>query len=281
MPRVSVITTLYNRETYVPEAIASVLAQTEPDWEMIIWDDASTDHSLRIARQAAGVDPRIRLIEAGHQGHALALRDAFAEARAPYLAQLDSDDRLTPDALQKTCDHLDAHPEVGLVYSKYRALSPTGKLGPVGKRCDIPYSPDRLLIDMMVFHLKVIRRDAYDQAGGVTDEFPFAEDYDLILRLSELTGIEQIPDVLYEYRVHEESMSLTRSREQIESSKGAVESALERRGLADDYELDVRISSMFELTKRAEETEAPSKEAFRQALRDAARKPQRKRFKRR
>jgi glycosyltransferase involved in cell wall biosynthesis len=77
-PRVSLITTVYNRAQYLGCAIESVLAQTFADFELIIWDDGSTDGSLEVAQEYALQDQRIRVIAAPHQGRVQSLFDAHA-----------------------------------------------------------------------------------------------------------------------------------------------------------------------------------------------------------
>ena len=116
---VSLIIPIYNREAYLPPLIASILAQTYPDFELILWDDGSTDKSLAIAQHHATLDPRLRVIAAPHQGYTPALRAAFALATGTYIGWVDSDDILAPTALAETVHILDTHPDVGLGYRNY------------------------------------------------------------------------------------------------------------------------------------------------------------------
>ena len=250
MPRCSIIMTLFDREDFVAEAIQSVIDQTEDDWGLIVRDDGSTDRSFEIAREFADHDPRIEAYQGEHVGQTLGLIDAFPRAAASYIGQLDSDDRLAPDALARTCDYLDAHPKVGMVYTQHRYLDPDGELGDIGPSCLKPYSAQQLLTTFMTFHFRLIRRDAYDAAGGFNPDLPYAQDYDLCLRLSEVTEIGRIPEPLYHYRVGGDSISTDKRFEQIECSKRAVEDALQRRGMTDQYELDVRLRSTFRLLPR-------------------------------
>lgn len=118
-PRVTLVIPLYNRQHYVATAIESVLGQTYKDFQLLIWDDGSTDTSLEIARHYAQRDNRIRVIAATHQGAVHALKGAFAEAKGTYIGQVDSDDILDWRALELTVPILDSHPEVGLVYTDY------------------------------------------------------------------------------------------------------------------------------------------------------------------
>jgi len=250
MPRCSIIMTLYNREDFVAEAIQSVIDQTEDDWQLIIRDDGSTDRSFEIARAFADHDPRITAYPGEHVGTTRAAADAYTHATAAYLGQVDSDDRIDLETLRKTCDHLDAHPDIGMVYTQHRYLSSDGELGEIGPSCLKPYSPRQLLTDFMTFHFRLMRRDAFDQAGGLNTELPYAHDYDLCLRLSEVTEIGHIPEPLYHYRVGGDSISTDKRFEQIECAQRAVEDALQRRGMTDQYELSVRLRSTFRLLPR-------------------------------
>ncbi len=114
-PLVSIITPSYNTGRFIGETIESVLAQTFPEWEMIIVDDASTDNSPQIIRQYAGKDPRIKpvfLKENKGQGPARNIATDMAQGR--YLAFLDSDDIWHPEKLEK---HLAFMQQTGAVFS--------------------------------------------------------------------------------------------------------------------------------------------------------------------
>lgn len=249
-PEISLVMTVYNRERFLAEAIESVLAQTKPDFELVLWDDSSTDGSLEIARSYAKKDNRIRLIEAEHKGRVSALVSAIAESSAPFLGWVDSDDLLSPTVLEETSAVLAAHPEVGLVYTDYIVIDEDGRAKGYGRRCRIPYSKERLLLDLMTFHFRLIRRSVFDQAGGINPLFELAMDYDLCLRLSEATEVRRIRKPLYRYRNHQESLSSSRRVEQMYCAKRAISEALERRGLSDQFEVDLQIRGRFSLKRR-------------------------------
>jgi glycosyltransferase involved in cell wall biosynthesis len=246
-PLVSVIMTVFNRERYLRSAIESVISQTYTNFELLIWDDGSTDHSLDIAASYAERDPRIHLIAAKHQGRAPALRNAHDRAIGTYVGWLDSDDRLAPSALAATTAILDTNPEVGMVYTQYQTINAADQIGGLGRRCYIPYSDIQILVDFMTFHFRLIRRSIYEQVGGVDMSFPCAIDYDLCLRLSEVTQVYSLAEPLYFYREHNDSISQRQHAEQIYYSQRAIQNALERRGLSNYYELVVHPPKSFEL----------------------------------
>ena len=251
-PLVSVIMTVFNREEYLEAAIESVLCQTYPNFELLIWDDGSTDRSIEIAKYYAEQDSRIRFIAGEHTGRALALKNAHDNAVGTYVGWLDSDDRLAPDALTATVNILDTNPEIGMVYTQYQTIDAADQIGALGSRCHIRYSNLQILVDFMTFHFRLIRRSIYEQVGGVDVSFPCAMDYDLCLKLSEVTQIYFLEQPLYFYRNHSESISQRQYTEQIYQSQRAIRKALERRGLSNDYELVVQPSNRFELHLKAD-----------------------------
>jgi glycosyltransferase involved in cell wall biosynthesis len=204
---ISLIITVYNRERYLSAAIESILKQTRTDWELLIWDDGSTDKSVEIARSYAKLDDRIKVVAAKHTGRGQALCDAIANTTGKYLGIVDSDDLLAPEALWETAAVLDSQPNVGMVYTDYLVIDEVGEIKGLGKRCQIPYSKDRLLVDFMTFHFRLMRREVYDAVGGIDPEFKAAQDYDLCLRLSEVTEVVQVKKPLYLYRNHQDNIS--------------------------------------------------------------------------
>ncbi|MHC5764153.1 MAG: CHAT domain-containing protein [Nostoc sp.] len=240
-PLISIVIVNYNRESYLAEAIASVLTQTWQDFELLIWDDGSTDRSVAIANKYAQQDRRVRLVEAHHQGYTAALTAAINLTNGTYIGLVDSDDILAPTALAQTAKVLNCHPETGFVYTDYLNIDQDNFVIGYGHRCSIPYSQAGLLVNFMTFHFRLIRRSVYDRVGGINQSFPCAQDYDLCLRLSEVAQVRRVPKPLYLYRIHSQSISTTRRTEQMLWSKRAIAQALWRRGLADKLQIDVEL----------------------------------------
>jgi glycosyltransferase involved in cell wall biosynthesis len=114
---VSLVMTVYNRERYLGTAIESVLKQTYRDFELIVWDDGSTDRSVEIAQEYAAQDGRVQVIAAAHQGRARALKAAHGKASGDYVGWIDSDDALAAKALELTVARLAENPGLGMVYT--------------------------------------------------------------------------------------------------------------------------------------------------------------------
>jgi GT2 family glycosyltransferase len=178
------------------------------------------------------------------------LKEAVADTFGPYLCWVDSDDMLEATALEETIAVLNSDPSIGMVYTDYRVIDANDAVKGYGRRCRIPYSKDRLLLDFMTFHFRLMRRSVYDQVGGIDDTLEPAEDYDLCLKLSEITEFKHLAKPLYRYRIHGQNLSQQQRIKQIECSKTAVSKALERRGLADRFELHVEIREKFTLRSK-------------------------------
>ena len=245
-PRVSIVIAVYNREKYLGIAVDSVLRQTYQDWELIISDDGSIDGSIDIAQQFALEDDRIRVLTAEHKGAVHALITGFDAAQGEFIGQLDSDDALVPSAVELTVKALDEDEECGMVYTNYIDINENGQKLRPGRRCSIPYSPERILIDFMTFHFRLIRKSIYNKIGGFNTQFNNIEDYDLCLRLSEVTSIKKINEYLYLYRFHPDSTKVTMNQlERINLCKEAVTQALQRRGMGDTHEVCVLFNPTF------------------------------------
>ena len=250
MPKISLVIPAWNRERFVAAAVGSILRQTYEHFELVVWDDGSTDGTVAAAERAAAGDPRVRVVRGEHAGVSRSINAAAKLLSGEYFGWVDSDDALAPAALAETVAVLDAMPDVGVVYTDYVTMDESGTLQGVGRRCAIPYSKDRLLVDFMTFHFRLMRRRLFDQVGGADPAMDGAEDYDLSLKLSEVTSIHHLAKPLYLYRRHARSVSSERRLQQILTSREAIAAALKRRGMDADYEIDVELVGRFKLNKK-------------------------------
>jgi predicted O-methyltransferase YrrM len=208
---------------------------------LLIWDDGSTDDSVEIAQHYVAQDKRIRVIAAPHQGRAPALKAAIAATSGTYLGWVDSDDLLAQTALADTAAILDQQPDIGMVYTDYIVIDENDQVKGYGNLCQIPYSKDKLLTEFMTFHFRLMRRNVYEQVGGIDEAFMYCQDYDICLKLSEVTDFYHLQKPLYYYRHHKNSISCEKRIEQILLGKKAIENAMQRRGMTDEYELEFQI----------------------------------------
>jgi GT2 family glycosyltransferase len=248
-PAISLIMTVRDGARYIAHALDSVRGQTFADWELVVWDDGSTDATLAIARAHAAADPRIRVFSGDARGRRAALVDAHAQARGTFLGWLDADDSLAPETLARTYAVI-TRSRCALVYTDHIVVGPDGTSRGLGRRSQIPYSPHRLLLDFITFHFRLFSREVFERAGGIHPDFEIAIDYDLCLRICELGRIVHLAEPLYFYRVHDEQLSTQRRAEQTEASARAIRAALARRGSV--YSLVVDRGQRFRLVPVAQ-----------------------------
>ena len=250
-PLVTIVTTYYNRAGFLKETLRSLQLQTMTDWEAILWNDGSTDNSEEIAREMAEMDSRFRIFGGERIGHAQSLVRSCAEAQGRYIGVLDSDDLLEPSALEETAAVLESRPEIGMVYTDHVVIDGNGQRRGLGRRCQIPFSKDRMLLDFMTFHFRLIRMEAFAQVKGFDETYPLAMDYDLCLRLSETCTIAHLPRVTYRRRVHASAPEVARWAEGIDARYAAFVDAVRRRGLDARYDCALEIDSWHILQPRA------------------------------
>jgi glycosyltransferase involved in cell wall biosynthesis len=203
MCRVTVCIPIYNRSEALRSTVDSVLAQTFPDWELLLVDDGSTDDTPQVA-QSYG-DPRIRYIRQENRGHSAARNHGLAVAQGEYIAYLDHDDRWWPDKLRLQVAYLDAHPEAGVVYGRFRRIDEAGRdLGLGGWHEAAGWIYEELLAEsnfLGTMSLPLIRTELVRQVGGFNPRMDTADDLDLFLRLARITPFGLIPEVLLDYNV--------------------------------------------------------------------------------
>ena len=201
-PLISVVMPTYRpRRRYLRAAIASVSGQRFASWELCVVDDGSGDaRVLRMLRGAASADPRIR-IEAldRNAGISAASNRGVAMSRGRFVAFLDHDDALAPDALDAIAGAVESEPAPDVVYTDQDKLTTRGaRVAPFLKP---DWSPVYALGAMYVGHLLAVRRSLIEEVGGFDSGFDGIQDFELLLRLSERTDrIRHLPRVLYHWR---------------------------------------------------------------------------------
>jgi len=211
-PPVSVITIAYNAARYLPEAIASAQAQTDPDFEYLIIDDGSTDDTLEIARAHAAEDERIRVLQnERNSGIAFTRNHGIREARGRYIQWLNADDISVPTRVEKQRRFLDEHPDVVYVGGYMRLFNDAGTI--TVRRYP---TTDAELRRMFHRFLPVsesagmARRDAIIEAGqydlGVTP----ADDLDMTFRLARIGKLANLPEEMVGYRISEDMATMSK-----------------------------------------------------------------------
>ncbi len=200
-PLVSVVTPVYDTDPeWLGRAVDSVRGQSYPEWQLCLADDGSTSEAtLEYLRSLAG-DPRIAVVLGGrNEGIAAATNRALESAEGEFVAFLDHDDELEPDALLECVRLLDARPDTDVIYTDEDKVDRRGKRSePFFKPA---WSPEFFRGVMYVGHLLLVRRSLVDRVGGLDSTFDGVQDYELMLRVSELTDrIEHLPKILYHWR---------------------------------------------------------------------------------
>lgn len=211
-PLVSVITPMCNASEFVSETVSSVQAQTYDNWEMLVVDNHSTDNSREIVLGFSAQDPRVKLMACEYNSGSPARprNVGIKNAAGEYICFLDADDLWLKDKLEKQVSFMEAHPDVFLLYGRYRIMKNGSLLDvrvePPLKKMKAGMIFDELfLADNFIPCLTVMFRNRKEE-GYLFDEDPGSmEDLDLWLRIArrEKAGFMDEPSAIY--RVHGKS----------------------------------------------------------------------------
>jgi glycosyltransferase involved in cell wall biosynthesis len=203
-PAVSVVIPCYNLGQFLEEAVDSVLAQTNQDFEILVVDDGSTD-KVTTALLEGFQRPKTRVLHQENRGLAATRNRGIRETRGRYVCCLDADDRLTPTFFEKAVVILDAQPAVGFVSGYIQMFGERDNLIRP-ERCELP--------DMLVLNRGIcsamFRRDLWSKVGGYCETFSASgvEDWDLWVSMLELGyRAEVLQEVILEYRRRGDQMS--------------------------------------------------------------------------
>jgi GT2 family glycosyltransferase len=202
-----VMPTCNTPEDFLREVVESVQAQSYPNWELCISDDASTEpHVRRMLDALCAADARIRVVYQPERGGiSRSTNAALVIARGEVVTFLDHDDVLHVDAIGEVMNRFAAG-DVDVVYTDHDALSEDGhRRFPFFKP---DFSPDLLLKQMYVGHLVAFTREILAKVGPLRSAYDGAQDYDLMLRcLGAGARVGHVPKVLYHWRQHSGSTS--------------------------------------------------------------------------
>jgi glycosyltransferase involved in cell wall biosynthesis len=218
MPRVTIIIPACDAAPFVAETLASVLAQTYRDLEVVVVDDGSRDATAAVVDAVATTDPRVRLIRQQNAGVAMARNRAFEAARGAYVALCDADDLWHPEKLARQVALLEARgPRIGLVYCWSSVIDAEGRI--VDRRgCGVPRHEGDVYAALVLWNFvgnasaPLLRRECLEAAGGFDSGLRGAgaqgcEDLKLYLAVAERWEFALVPAFLVGYRRSPGTMS--------------------------------------------------------------------------
>ncbi len=205
--KVSVILSVYNSEDTVREMVASILAQTFTDFELIIINDGCIDRTDAILRKFE--DPRIVLVVNDRNiGLTRSLNKAIGLAQGEYLARQDADDVSMPTRFEKQVKFLDEHPDVSLLGTARATLNRNGDIIEKRVKLENPQYSDLLKRNCFVHGSVMMRRKDVVDVGGYDELFRYTQDYELWLRMAKIYTLWNLQEPLYGMRRHENRVTL-------------------------------------------------------------------------
>lgn len=231
--KISILMPVYNTHpSILIAAIESVHSQTYQNWELCICDDCSTSEAtLSVLKRYKGSDPNIKITRSVSNLHiAGATNLAMEYATGDFVAFLDHDDTIEPDALECIVDAIYHNNDADLLYTDEDKLEIDGTFVEPYRKPG--WSPELLDCVMYILHFLVIRKTLLLELGGLREEFSGAQDYDLALRATKISRcIVHIPKILYHWRkipgsaaatVDAKPQALANARLALESSVKAI-----------------------------------------------------------
>ena len=195
----SIVMPVYNVEIkWLDKAIESIEKQNYKNWEICIADDCSTKQEVREHLSAMKNSRiKIKLLEK-NQGISGATNAAAALASGEYILLMDNDDELAPSALHEFYQKIKKEGS-DIIYSDMDIIDAKGKTR--DPLCKPDWSPDLFLSQMYLGHLIGFKKSLFEKVGGFRGEFNGSQDYDLLLRMTEMTDkIGHVPEILYHWR---------------------------------------------------------------------------------
>lgn len=232
----TVLMSVYNGESFLAEAIESILNQTLSDFEFIIIDDDSNDGSAEIIRKYSSLDRRIRVYKNPQNlGLSTALNIGLRMARTPYIARLDADDVSVPHRLKTQLSFMRAHPEIDVCGSWLEVYEQPGRCWRLPEVHEAISA--KMLFECSIFHPTAIyKKDVVlNRFGGYASAWPRGQDYDLWQRMeaSQSVRFANIAEPLLRYRIHPQQERSGARELQLSTARNVRRSYLKTLGLAD------------------------------------------------
>ena len=220
-PLVTVLLPVYNAEEYIFDSIQSILQQTYTNFELLVFNDCSTDDSLSIIQSFN--DSRITIINADvNSGYITHLNNGIKLAKGKYIARMDADDISRPQRFEKQIRFMETNPTIGVcgtwVTSFGKSQTPL--------LWEQPISHDQIIhrhffFDSALAHPSVMIKTEVLTKNSISYDTKLipSEDFDLWVRLTQICKLHNLPEALLDYRVHENQISKTKEQRRFEIIK--------------------------------------------------------------
>jgi glycosyltransferase involved in cell wall biosynthesis len=235
-PHISVLMPVFNTAKYLQKALDSISCQTHVDFELVVIDDGSRDDSPELLKSHANKDDRMRLVLRENLGLIATRNELLRAARGGLVAWMDSDDISLPHRLALQSAAFAKDPRLVCLGGAAQCIDPNGEFLNVER---YPLLHQEILLDQetggaMRFPTTMMRRDVALQVGGFREPFKIGEDFDLLLRLSEVGKMANLPETLYLYRQHIASVCATLGPQWATYRDHILDLARERRSFGKD-----------------------------------------------
>jgi glycosyltransferase involved in cell wall biosynthesis len=210
-PLISVIIPAYNAERTIARTLNSVLAQTYSNFELIVIDDGSDDHTLDITKSIS--DHRLKVFSYPHQGHSTARNHGLSHSIGEYVALIDADDLWTPDKLEAQLHALQSQPEAAVAYSWTNFIDQDDRFLRAGSYINVKGNVYSKLLGTNFIENgsnPLIRRAALTAVGQFDETLVTSPDWDMWLRLAARYSFVcvEAPQVLYRVSTHSVSANI-------------------------------------------------------------------------
>jgi len=254
-PTVSIVMAAKNYARFLPVAVESVFAQTFADWELLIIDDGSTDHTPAAVRPFLA-DHRVRYFRSDRLGQSRAKNLGVGFSRGAFVAFLDADDAWEPTKLDKQLALFHDRPDVGVVFCRRslideqgngirqaRMPAPPGQSLPRGR-----VLPAMFVQNFVCFSSVVVRRAVFSHVGTFDPQWDLAIDYDLWLRVAKHHGFDFVDEELVKYRTGHGNLS-KKLADRVDTALSIMRRAQSRYGATDEVPSE-RIAEAYASTCR-------------------------------
>ncbi len=234
-PKISVVVPMYNtKEKFFKDLVDCMIHQTYSNWELCLADGSPKQNEN--LKKYIEKDSRIKYQFLGeNRGIAGNSNSAIEMATGDYIALLDHDDILADYALFEVVNYINKWPNAEFLYSDEDKIDENDNRYDAYFKPD--FAPDTLRCQNYICHFSIFKSDLMKKLNGFKADYDGAQDYDIFLRMSEITkpeNIKHIPKILYHWRVHSESTAKLNSHAKnyaFEAGKKAIEDHLKRIGL--------------------------------------------------